>query len=53
MGTNDNNNVKGTIFSNSNPISEISSKHVSDNGNKNSPKPLDIFNQINKNTKDK
>lgn len=26
MGTNDNNNVKGTIFSNGNPISEISSK---------------------------
>lgn len=26
MGANDNNNVKGTIFSNGNPISEISSK---------------------------
>ena len=50
MGTNDNNNSNSSVRS---EIFEIASKHVSDNGKENSPKPLDIFSQINKNTKDK
>lgn len=55
MEANDNNNFKGTIFSNGNPISEISSKwgETSDKskyGNKNSISKNDLIN-IQKNNK--